>query len=687
MTEARHVLVIAAQCLDPALGALAELQGAAASLHEALTSPALGACESRYASATLLYGEQLTQILIEQAIRAAGRRAGEAGAVLVLALLGHGIESGGSLHYMGSDARQSDLTTTVDVASHLRAVAETPGLGGLMAIVDTCHAGGATPDLTAIASGIRRGHTRFSVLMGAGVGDRAFDLRFSRTVTKVLCGGIARAGERLSPAAVVDAVRLDGGASGQDVYRAEFDGAQFEETGLWLAYNLQAVSHGGAGRLGPVARTELAAAFPELTTHELDTCDDQRLSALLEELICLPPDRAARGRMVLAGIRDCLQTLGLLRAWPGSTLTSKVLHRSLVDSAGRTSGLPAGSGDELLRDAVEFLRLRAPAVGQRPTAPLVGFMAALAVSTDVDATNPALRGWAAGIGAGIDLSDAFEHQNDRTRTRRLRLIVGLHAAVGDEWPASLTAWLLDGNAHREHREFMCEPDQTGVEEGIGEALGWATELADALDVPLYRVEIAAPAPLLVRWRPEETSYGEMLGEDHDVVLRWSERMAPPRHLSWINGKARKSLLAMESCQEPDRVHWLDESDTRHHAALDARLRTRPAGKAVALGHRPSRLADVVARLLAASPIVLWPDEDAEGSVSAATRRCVDESWHLLPTGFCDAYRKNWYPDSGEQPPGPAGGPGLHRLRAVWDGPEWLEFCSWFKKSTTQGENS
>ncbi|MET9764520.1 caspase family protein [Streptomyces sp. NPDC006372] len=688
MTGGRHALVVAAQCPD--LGTLTELKDAAKSFHAVLTAPDAGACATGHPTQTLLYGE-IRQSEIEQAIRAAARAAGQADAVLVLALLGHGIASGGNLYLMASDSRRDELTTTVDVSSLLKQVVETPGLSGIITVVDTCHAAGAVPEVKAIASGIRQGNTRMSLLMGAGVAEEAFNLRFSRTITKIVRQGVERAAECLSPESVLQAVRLDGGAVGQDVHRMDWDGAQFEETGLWLAYNRRHTILRAGRLLGPLALAALARALPARPTvvggidggRPEDVLLMGDIADLEKEAAALGPQEGARARAVIEAVRHCARTRSLLAAWPGSELTSKVLNRSLVTAAPQAQGLPSAAGNDLLRDAVEYLRLRAPLVAQRPVIPLVRFVASLAMTTGVPAEHPVLRQWAADIGADIDLNDAFEKWAEQAREMRLRLVVSLHAAVGDEWPESLTAWLLDGDAHHQHQEFPCRPDRSGVERQIGAALRWASGLADTLGFPLKRVEIAAPAPLLVQWRPEETDYGRRLGDRHDVILRWSDRMQPPEHLWWINDEAREHLRAMEAAACGRRVDWLEENDTRPDGELHSRLSSRPQGRAVALGHRPAKLGDIMATLLAASPIVLWPE--GGGRVPEDVRRYVDESWHQLPRKFCTAYRES----RRSGPPGHGSGSSdqrdLHRLRAVWDDLDYLEFCRWFQKYTTEGE--
>jgi hypothetical protein len=681
MTGPRHALVIGAQC--PGLGLLDGLEDAARALHGTLTAPWAGGCEKDPpGGTTLLCGDGVTRADVEAAIRTAALGAGDAGAVLVVALLGHGMASGTGLYFMASDSRPEEPLTAVDVGSLLAQALDTRGLAGVIAIVDTCHAGNAVPDLKSVANGIRQGDTRLSLLMGSGAAEEAYGLRFSRTLVQVLRKGLPAAGETLAPDAVVEAVRDDGGTAGQAILRAEFDGARFGPGPLWLARNSRHAAPGA--RLGPVGSEELARAVAAVDAPvDCRVTTGKDLDAVREGVAAAEPSPAREWALdVVDALGAAARTVRLLEAWPGAPLTSGLLRRAFGGACpGPVESPPASSGTDLLRDVVEYLLLRAPVAGRPRRAPLVDFVALLAHETGVAPGTPAVRDWAAELGAVIDLNDAFVRLADRSRETRLRLVVSLHAAVGDEWPESLAAWLLDGGEVRDREEFACSPDRTGVERQVGAALRWASRLAAVTGVPLRRVEVAAPAPLLVRWRPEETDFGMRLGAEHDVVLRWSDRIQPPDHLWWINDRARRTLRAMEECPDGGRLEWLGETETRQVRELRDRLLAGPRTRAVALEHRPPHLSDMLETLLASSPIVLWPDDETH-RVPAEARRYLDAYWHLLPGEFCRAYRDRW---SG----GDSGGPGrghLARLRTVWDDAEWLEFCRWFEQFTTDGES-
>ncbi|BAU87438.1 hypothetical protein SLA_6572 [Streptomyces laurentii] len=703
MTGPRHLLVIGAQC--PGLGLLDALEEATHALHDTLTTPWAGACAPGPAPGpTLLYGRELTRQDVESAVRAAGRAAAEAGAVLVLAFLGHGMAAGTELYFMAGDSQAEQPLTAVNLSALLGDLADTPGLDGLVALVDTCHAGHAVPDLSSLAAGIRRGETRLSLLMGAAADEEAYALRFSTTVAKVLRDGVADAGEALTGETVVHAVRAAGGAAGQAVQHAAYDGAQFAPGPLWLARNARHTAARPGAPLGPVGRAALDQALaplggapdPEGPTRPED------FTALRERAGRLPAAERDWAYGVLDNLRDAARTVHLLTAWPGQALTSPLLRRTLVASVTTVEGaapvdLPETTGAELLRDIVEHLLLRAPRARGGRTAPLAAFLAHLARCTGVDPHHTDLRAWAKETGAVIDLNDAFATLTARTEEMRLRLVVSLHAAVGDEWPESLAAWLLDGGEVRRHEEFACPAqDRAGTERALGTVLRWAATHARALGTPLRRVEIAAPAPLLATWRPEETHVGMRLGARYDVVLRWSDRIHPPDHLWWINDQARDTLKAIEESADGDRVDWFGEADTRRVSELRERLENAPRTRAAALAHRPAQLAEFVATLLSSSPIVLWPDDRPDspadpatdpaagpvngagsGSVPDHVRRCVDTHWHQLPGAFIHAYRSRWSQAADPAAAGTNGSHHLARLRTVWDGPEWLDFCTWF----------
>ncbi|OWA17379.1 hypothetical protein B9W61_33135 [Streptomyces sp. CS057] len=685
----RHLLVIAPQC--PELGMLADLEDLASALHATLLDRWTGGCEDAPPGvASLLSGPSVGQRQIEDAVRGAARRAGEDGAVLVLAFVGHGMIPGQipRLFLMAGDSRRDEPTTVVNVGDLLAQALDTQGVQEVIALVDTCHAGAAVPDIAALGTGIRGGATRLTLLMSVGVTEEAFGLSFTRTLVDVLGAGVADGGEYLSVEAVRDAVNTAADAGARLV---RMDGDPFGQH-RWLARNVRHVQTRGP-LLGAVGEEELAWALEplgETSRHSAphSTADLERLRKELLGIPCGLSGSAADVTVALRvvdGLLDALRTADLLRSWPGTPLTSERIRRAARAAGGTTATPPGADGSDLLRDCLERLRLRVHRPGCSRTAPMAAFVAALAGDDRLGPDRPELTAWARTVGAVVELNDAFAALAERETSSRLRLVVSLHAALADDWPETLAAWLLDRGEHVAHREFACTPSRSGVEQGLPAVLKWASAEARRAGAVLRRVEVAASSALLTRWRPEEADLGVRLGVRHDVVLRWSERLCPPDHLYWINDYARDRLAMMRS--EPDGgapVDWLSRDETDRPAELNDRLRDGAYGRAVGLGHRPERLDQIMPHLLAYAPIVLWPQGEEE--VPAGSRTSVHRYWDRLPGEFSAAYRESWRSGGGEGGP-PDGLGDLARLRSVWHDTEWLDFCDWFETCSTDGENT
>ncbi|MFI6359284.1 hypothetical protein ACIBJF_43405 [Streptomyces sp. NPDC050743] len=679
--QARHALVIAPQCAQ--LGVLDGLEDVARGLRDTLTDDRRGACtHSPVVESALLYGASAGQADIETAIRGAARKAGESEALLVVAFLGHGITSGRNprLFLMAGDSRADETGSAVNVADALERTLEAPGLPGLIAVVDTCHAGGATPDLRAVDAGVREGATRLSLLMAVGAAQEAYGLAFSRGLIRVLRQGVVGAGEFLLPETVLDALLTE--APGQDARLVHYVGARFGER-PWLARNASHLVRAG-GQLGPLALEELEAALAPHGGSALLSVPVTG-AAVLDELHDALRDRSAPSDAlgVVDGLRDVLRTVDLLSSWPGGPLTSKRLRRALRRAAGRCAEpLPQSTGTSLLRDAVEYLRFRAQRQGETPMARIAAFVAELALEDELPKDLPEFKSWHHAVSARAELDDAFEDLRRRDAGNRLRLVVSLHATLGDLWPESLQAFLLDGPDVCAQADFACTPSRAGVEQQLAGVLKWAWLESRPIG-RLRRVEVAAPAALLLRWRPEETNFGRRLGLMYDVVLRWSERMCPPDHIWWINDQARERLADMnERGTGRAPVDWLGSQETARTDELAARFERGEYTQAVGLRHRPQRMEQVMEVLLRHAPIVLWPG--AEGGMPDACRDSLDRFWHLLPAEFSEAYRSSW---ARETRKGSDGHEHLARWRSIWHDTEWLDFCDWFERFVTKGRNA
>ncbi|MFE7839962.1 hypothetical protein ACFU53_29075 [Streptomyces sp. NPDC057474] len=678
MTAPRLLLVVAPQ--NTAMGCLDELEGAARALGEVLQQEDLGHCSPALAGGVaLLYGTNVTQARIEAAVRAAARRAGDAGATLVLAFLGHGMAPPGrsELYMMGADAKPDVLSTAVNVGHLVVQAAEQPGVNGVIGLVDTCHAAGAVPDVKALVGGVRGGRTRVSLLMASGADQEAYDLVFSRRLAELLRQGLPGAGAHAGVSALKEALRQV--VVGQDIVSLEHDGDHFAMQGLWLSHNPR---HAGADRPGPGRlgaedfRSALeavghAVAWPDpWTLYELDRVRHE-IQRIKETGTGIGPAALVhRAVHVVDGLRTCLATQSFLTSWMGGRLTTQRLRKALPALPADVYALvPDTTGAMLLTDLLELLVLRAPRVGDSRTALLTGFVTALGADAGLDFSAAEVTAWADACGARIELNDAQEELSRGEAARRLRLIVSLHATVADDWPESLGLWLLDGGKVCERAEVACAPTQAAVEAKLGEAIAWARKHARLRRAPLRHVDVAVPTSVLLRWKPEETDFGVRLGVNHDVVVRWSLRLNPPAHLWWINDHARAGLERMSTCAAKAPVDWLADQDAGQAQDLGDRLKAGRYTRAVAFTHRPAHLKQLMELLLAYVPVVLWPDTNH--NFSPTERALLDVFWERLPTELAEAYRRRW--QGGSAAPSDR----LADLRSVWHDLEWLDFCSWF----------
>ncbi|MFJ8053692.1 hypothetical protein [Streptomyces luteogriseus] len=678
MTPSRLLLILAPQ--NTALGHLDELEGASRALGEVLQHDELGQCTPALADgAAVLYGPNVTQARIETAVRAAVQKAGDVGATLVLAFLGHGMAPGGrpELYLMGADAQPDVLSTAVNVGHLLVQAAEQPGINGVIGLVDTCHAAGAVPDIKALVSGVRGGRTRVSLLMASGAEQEAYDLAFSRRLAELLRQGIPGTGTHTGVSTLRERLRYT--VIGQDIVSLEHDGDHCAVQELWLSHNPRrtGADRPGPGRIGSEdLRSALEAVGPAVawpdpwSLHELDRVRHEIQTIKETGTGVGPAALVHRAIHVVDGLRTCLLTQSFLTSWMGSKLTTPRLRKALPALPADVYALvPDTTGTALLTDLLELLVLRAPRVGDSRTVLLTGFVAALGADAGLDLAAPEITAWADACGVRIELNDAEEDLSRRQAARRLRLVVSLHATVADDWPESLGLWLLDGGTVCERAEIACTPTQAAVEAKLGEAIAWARRHARLRQAPLRHVDLAIPTSLLVRWKPEETDFGVRLGVNHDVVVRWSMRLNPPAHLWWINDHARSGLERMTMCAAKAPIDWLAEHDAGQPQDLSDRLRAGTYTRAVALSHRPAHLKQLMELLLAYVPVVLWPDTNRH--FSPAEQALLDMFWERLPSELAEAYRRRWQ----GSPLAPSDR--LADLRSVWHDLEWLDFCSWF----------
>ncbi|MEV8459894.1 MULTISPECIES: hypothetical protein [Streptomyces] len=678
--QRRHVLVVGAQ--SRAMGELARLEEAAHGLHAVLTDPALGACAVRTGDhPSLLVGAELTPEDVRTALREAVCRARDDNAVLVVALLGHGFTAPQQtdLYYMVAESETGSIGSAVPVGQLLTTAVDEPGVEGVIALVDTCHAAGAVPDARGIAGGMRAGRARLSVLTAAAADQAARDMRLTFALVDVLRDGLTGAGPLVYPDARLTE-ELRGRVVGQVVGRFEYDSDPYAADGLWLARNALPAPGAGGGAVGAAGRADLEEAVTlwragtrlpaRLTRSALDELHTfARLADVTEGADPLWQDRVTD---VLATLLGCCDLVALL-----NTVFAEVLNSGLLRTARQLAGLPpSAEGPDLLRDLVEYAALRATKVDESPwkaPARLVAALALLAPRGEVDAR---LREWARRHGVVTEFNDALTELARRREQGELRLVVSLAGALTD-WPDEVDAWLVgSGEPLPVHERFRCESaDQRGVGLAIGTALNWARRRLPAPE-QLVNVDVAAPAHLLASWQPEEDRVGRRrLGVNHTVVVRWSGRMDPMEENAEMNDAARKALRDMAACASVP-VEWIGASVLRDRPRFEQDLETGRYDTAVGLDHHPDALQDVLEQLLPYAPIILWPRPDARFD-DVRLRAQVEHHWRSLPAGFAEAYRTRWAADHTCRSC-------LGDLRAVWHDEVWLEFCRPFEQRVVAG---
>src|SRR5690606_3433628 len=161
------------------------------------------------------------------------------GAVMVVALLGHGFTTPQQtdLYYMVHASTTQSTLSAVHVGSLLADAADEVGVDGVIAVIDTCHAGGGVPNASRLAGGVRSGRARLAVLTAAAADQEARDMRLATALAQVLRAGVPLA----SGAIYVDQTlteTLRARISGQAVGRADYDNDPHASEGLWLARTL-----------------------------------------------------------------------------------------------------------------------------------------------------------------------------------------------------------------------------------------------------------------------------------------------------------------------------------------------------------------------------------------------------------------------------------------------------------------
>ncbi|WKV75808.1 caspase family protein [Streptomyces sp. PCS3-D2] len=655
-----------------------DLRSAAGALHDVLMEPSLGGCvpalPGRSAfpggAASLITGDDLDSAEITAMLRAAVQYAGERGAVLVLALLGHGFRLGSTLYLMGADSREGVRDRAVDIGAELLVAVDHPGIQGVIAVVDTCHAGAAAVHPTEIS----KDRARLAVLMGALPHEPAYDLRLSKALAALIRDGSDHQGPLLTVAGA--ATRLRELIVGQSVLSNVHDGDHFSYGELWLARNTGHRAVPGVRRSGRLAVDELAEALGAVTGLSLTGAVDPEagdfgIPTVLEarrRLTALPASPARdRALRAVDGQLIALRTVDFIGSWMGAGLTTLMLRRAVHTLLSAEGRLPADTRlltRPTLTDVVDQMVFDHPVTDPDCRPGLTTLVLLLAHEAGMDDTAPELRRWAEQIDAVVALNDAVDLARAKQGDRRLSLVVSLHASLAGDWPESLEAWLLDNGHTHNHWTFPCPAaDRHGVETALEDAVLWAEDLAESLEYPLRRLDIAVPTGLLLKWRPEEAGEILRLGVSYDVVVHWSQRLSPTRALRLAQSALRNCWNRIGAPESDIPLDWITGPDTPALTVLSQHLRDGRFGKGIALTHHPGANEQLMDLLLTYTPVLLWPHGPDGGRVRADW---LDRHWPRMPEVLMLAYRCRWQDEPDD---------GIGGWRAVWDDPEWLRFCS------------
>lgn len=464
--------------------------------------------------------------------------------------------------------------------------------------------------------------------------------------------------------------------------------------------------------LGAIGRAAVAEVMGGLGEHRELSRYAARPGRLRAELDALPAGlHVDRARRVTEILQATDLTVEFLRHRLPGALGPGQLREALSAVAnwrGRRRPMRGAPSLATEVDFVEFLAFE-DATGAEPyQVGLARFVMALADGASVGPQDPALLAWAAGIGALGEVNAAAEVVRETRERRRTRLLVGLRGAGGEgEWPESVDAWLLRDRTLVGRTRLLAAgpPDQRSVERLVSEAVDWAEEHPAAGGL-LERIDIAAPAWVLLAWRPEEVRHVRLLGLDYDIVPRWSDLLgpaapdvpavpdvrdvpdvpecaAPPaiapsaaavlapgadRAAGRLRRHKQRLLADLVAARHAvGALGWLTASQMADPEAVERGLVDGSYGLAIGLTEHPGDRVRVFEALLAYSPAVIWPLPDRDGTRPAASAEdladAVAARWLLLPSAFRQAHRQTSDP--------------LAMLRAVWDDEEWLDFCQNF----------
>lgn len=398
------------------------------------------------------------------------------------------------------------------------------------------------------------------------------------------------------------------------------------------------------GRLGVAALRRWLVEPPE-------RCDLDALTALRASI------EDANIDANLVKLRSALEATVFVRTWMPEALTTPRLRAALT-----IVGLEVARDvpyDDM--DYLTHVALHHPVKDENCGRALVSFVIAVALDAGLDCRAAAFDRWAHSLVDPVTVNDLRDEVRQCRESEKRRLLVSLHGSPTGNWPESVAAWLLDGDEVRAATVEPCEPNQVSAELAIGRLLDWAADLLGDAAKRLRRIDVAVPTALLPRWRPEDTKAGRRLGLDHDVIVRWSERLNPPAHIGFA---LRVATTRWAEIEKHGGVNWLEGRDTTDLSELLEHLENGVYPGGMGLRFTPNDREQLLELLLSFSPVLLWPDQETSSWDDIEYE--LRAQWTSLPYALAAAYRRSWPPRRETSP--------LSGVRAVWDDHDWLSFC-------------
>ncbi|MDI1461018.1 hypothetical protein QEZ54_08585 [Catellatospora sp. KI3] len=684
MSARRHLIIVASQCAAEET-VLVRLGEAADGLEKAFLDPLAGGCVGGFRDGSAVLRDAGFQDTIG-ALHGAIEHAAQQRATLVLCLLGHGFAPGESnrLHFLAMDSTPEAAAKAVDVGSIVAAAAGDSRINGVIVIVDTCMAAAGAPAVADLLASTAGGQLGLVMLLAAGRGEYAIDLRVSRGLADLLSTGSADFGDKLTMADSLTHLRQL--IPDQNLTAVTVDAGGDAEGARWLSRNpLSGQAPDGLGAWGSFGRGYLRDVIAG-ADEDGELAGAPTLSQLQARLQRrLQTSAVQRVSDTLAKLEAARLTGAFLRSWCPQLLTTSTLRKAFTTVAtwpGRLRQMPDGPTLYTETDFVEFLALKDTTKEEPYQVGLTRFVAAVARLGELALDHPDLLRWASSLDAGVHARNAAQTLLRYAADPALRLIIDLHTArTTSQWPVAADVWLLRDGVLIRHERFTHDgkPDQASTEALVNMAVDWADDLPEAMDTGVSEIDIAMPTWLLLNWRPEamyasgpglsETGvlYQSRLGSVYRVGTRWSNLLGPGRRGTgsqrlWRHKSRRLDL--MDAQDGACTISWLTPAAAADGAGLQQRLADDSSATTFGLHQHPGMNLALMDLLLSYAPVVIWPDPGTEPD-AVQMEAIVTARWGQLPDEFLQAIRRRWRLP--EQDP-------IADLRTVWDDRAWLGFC-------------